>query len=41
MQTGSADGQLLLDASLSTMLKKNIITAEEAIRHAEEPENFK
>ncbi len=40
MQTGGAQGQQLLDASLAKLLKNNVITKEEAIRHAEEPDNF-
>ena len=41
MQTGKADGQRLLDASLARLVKEKVITKEEAIRHAEEPVNFK
>ena len=40
MQSGKAQGQLLLDASLAKLLKDNVITREEAIRHANEPESF-
>ncbi len=41
MQTGGAQGQLLLDASLADLLKNRVITKEEAIRHADEPDKFK
>jgi len=40
LQTGGAQGQRLLDASLTKLLKEKLITRKEAIRHAEEPENF-
>lgn len=40
MQTGRAQGQRLLDASLATLLKDKVITKTEAISHAEEPKNF-
>ena len=41
MQTGRAQGQRLLDASLTKLMKDKVITKKEAIKHAEEPENFK
>jgi twitching motility protein PilT len=41
LQTGRAQGQRLLDSSLSQLIKDKIITKTEAIKHAEEPENFK
>ena len=41
LQTGRAQGQRLLDASLTQLMKDKVITKKEAIRHAEEPENFK
>ncbi len=41
LQTGRAQGQRLLDASLSQLMKDRIISKREAIKHAEEPENFK
>lgn len=41
LQTGRAQGQRLLDASLTQLMKDKIITKKEAIKHAEEPENFK
>lgn len=41
MQTGSGDGHRLLDASLTKLLLNRVITKEEALRHAEEPDNFK
>ena len=40
LQTGRAQGQRLLDASLDQLLKERVITKKEAVRHAEEPENF-
>ncbi len=41
LQTGRAQGQRLLDASLTQLMKDKVITKKEAIKHAEEPENFK
>ena len=41
LQTGKAQGQRLLDASLTQLMKERVITQKEAIKHAEEPENFK
>ena len=41
MQTGIADGQRLLDASLTRLMKDKVITRKEAFKHAEEPANFK
>lgn len=41
LQTGRAQGQRLLDASLAQLMKDRVITKKEAIKHAEEPENFK
>jgi twitching motility protein PilT len=40
MQTGVAHGQQLLDRSLAKLLKKRVITKEEAVKYAEEPDNF-
>jgi twitching motility protein PilT len=40
LQTGGSQGQLLLDASLAELLKKKLITKDEALKHAEEPLNF-
>ena len=40
LQTGSSQGMCLLDASLADLVKKGIITSEEAARHAEEPAKF-
>ena len=40
MQSGKAQGQLLLDASLAKLVKDKVITKEEASRHADEPESF-
>jgi len=41
MQTGRAQGQRLLDATLKQLMNDKVITKTEAIKHAEEPENFK
>lgn len=41
LQTGRAQGQRLLDASLSQLVKDKVITKKEALKHAEEPESFK
>ena len=41
LQTGRAQGQRLLDASLKQLMKDRVITKDEAIKHAEEPDNFK
>ena len=41
LQTGRAQGQRLLDASLTQLMNDRVITKKEAIKHAEEPENFK
>jgi len=41
LQTGRAQGQRLLDASLTQLMRDKLITKDEAVRHAEEPENFK
>ena len=40
LQTGRAQGQRLLDASLTQLMKERVITRKEALRHAEEPESF-
>jgi twitching motility protein PilT len=40
LQTGRAQGQRLLDASLTQLVKDKVITKTEAIKYAEEPENF-
>jgi len=40
MQTGKAQGQQLLDGSLAALLKRNAISKEEAMKHANEPDNF-
>jgi twitching motility protein PilT len=40
LQTGGAQGQLLLDASLSRLLREKLITKTEALKHAEESRNF-
>ena len=41
LQTGRAQGQRLLDASLSQLVKDKVITKKEALIHAEEPESIK
>jgi twitching motility protein PilT len=40
LQTGTAQGMCLLDASLETLVKQGLISKEEARRHAEEPKRF-
>ncbi len=40
LQTGSSQGMCLLDASLADLVKKGIITSEEAARHADDPVKF-
>jgi twitching motility protein PilT len=40
LQTGGTQGMCLLDASLADLVKKGIITTEEAARHADEPSKF-
>jgi twitching motility protein PilT len=40
LQTGISQGMCLLDASLADLVKKGIITTEEAARHADEPSKF-
>jgi twitching motility protein PilT len=40
LQTGAGQGMCLLDASLADLVKKGVITSEEAARHAEEPVKF-
>jgi twitching motility protein PilT len=40
LQTGASQGMCLLDASLADLVKKGIITSEEAARHADEPAKF-
>lgn len=41
LQTGAAQGQRLLDKSLTKLLNSKVITRTEAYRHAEESENFR
>ena len=41
LQTGAQQGQRLLDASLSRLVKDKVISQKEALKHAEEPRNFK
>jgi twitching motility protein PilT len=40
LQTGSAHGMCLLDASLAELVKKGTITREEALRQCEDPQRF-
>jgi twitching motility protein PilT len=40
LQTGSAHGMCLLDASLADLVKNKVITREEAARNADEPAKF-
>jgi twitching motility protein PilT len=37
LQTGSSHGMCLLDASLADLVKRRVVTREEAMKHAEEP----
>ncbi len=40
LQTGATHGMCLLDASLADLVKRGVITSEEAARNAEEPAKF-
>jgi twitching motility protein PilT len=40
LQTGAAQGMCLLDSSLEALVKQDVITRDEARRHAEEPKRF-
>jgi twitching motility protein PilT len=40
LQTGGAQGMCLLDASLAELVKSRVITREEAMRQADEPQKF-
>ena len=40
LQTGASHGMCLLDASLTELVKKGIVTREEALKHADEPQRF-
>ena len=40
LQTGGAQGMCMLDASLADLLKKGIITREEALKHTDDPAKF-
>lgn len=40
LQTGGAQGQQLMDASLMKLMKAKVITQKEALKHAEESRNF-
>lgn len=41
LQTGRAQGQRLLDASLAELMNKRVITREEALKYADEPDQFR
>lgn len=41
LQTGAAQGMMLLDNSLAELVKKGVITKEEAARQSDEPQRFK
>jgi twitching motility protein PilT len=40
LQTGSGQGMCLLDASLAELVKQRVITREEAVRQADDPQKF-
>jgi len=40
LQTGRAQGQRLLDASLADLVNRKVITRKEALKYAEEPDQF-
>jgi twitching motility protein PilT len=40
LQTGANQGMCLLDASLADLVKKKVITREEALRNADDPQKF-
>jgi twitching motility protein PilT len=40
LQTGAAQGMCMLDASLADLLKKGVITREEALKHTDDPAKF-
>ncbi|HEV7503436.1 MAG TPA: type IV pilus twitching motility protein PilT [Thermoanaerobaculia bacterium] len=40
LQTGAAQGMCMLDASLTDLLKKGVITREEALKHTDDPAKF-
>jgi twitching motility protein PilT len=40
LQTGASQGMYMLDASLAELLKNKVITREEAMRNAEDPQRF-
>jgi twitching motility protein PilT len=40
LQTGAAQGMCLLDASLADLIKKGVITREEALKHTDDPAKF-
>jgi twitching motility protein PilT len=40
LQTGASHGMCLLDASLADLVKNRVVTREEALKHADEPQRF-
>ncbi|MFY9821941.1 MAG: type IV pilus twitching motility protein PilT [Thermoanaerobaculia bacterium] len=40
LQTGAAQGMCLLDASLADLVKKGVITRDEALKHTDDPAKF-
>ena len=40
LQTGGALGMCMLDASLAELVKKGVVTREEALHHADDPQKF-
>ena len=40
LQTGASQGMCLLDASLAELVKSRVITREEAMKQADEPQKF-
>ncbi|HSF39773.1 MAG TPA: type IV pili twitching motility protein PilT, partial [Thermoanaerobaculia bacterium] len=40
LQTGGAQGMCLLDSSLAELVKSRVITREEAMKQADEPQKF-
>jgi twitching motility protein PilT len=40
LQTGVSQGMCLLDSSLADLVKNKVITREEALKHADEPQRF-
>ena len=40
LQTGASQGMCLLDAALADLVKNRVITREEALKNADEPQRF-